>query len=199
MSWHASWTGPRRSASWCSGPVARGDDGADSHIDLVVVLPVVTRRHDDGVQVLRVLRDLPVPVDVLSVDKAGLDREAELPRVTPPATASLDRRRTPVRSRAGSTLCDVEVAVQEDNGEAHDRHSVPGAEPVIDGVEDVDDDPDYGDHDHDEATRPESHVPMLGSPRCHRRRRCDHPADGCMPSSLGFDDGGDTVAAGGPA
>jgi hypothetical protein len=41
-------------------------------IDLLVPLPVVTRRHHDAVRVLRELRDLPVPVDVLTVDEAHL-------------------------------------------------------------------------------------------------------------------------------
>jgi predicted nucleotidyltransferase len=63
------------------GAVGRGDDGPDSDIDLLVVLPVVTRRHDEGVRVLRELRDLPVPVDVLIVDEAGLDKQAQLPGV----------------------------------------------------------------------------------------------------------------------
>jgi predicted nucleotidyltransferase len=63
------------------GSVGRGDDGPDSDIDLLVVLPAVTRQHDDAVRVLRELRDLPVPVDVVVVDAAQLQREAELPGV----------------------------------------------------------------------------------------------------------------------
>jgi predicted nucleotidyltransferase len=63
------------------GGVARGDDGPDSDIDLVVVLPTVTRRHDDAVRVMRALRDLPPPVDVLVVDQAGLERQSQLPGV----------------------------------------------------------------------------------------------------------------------
>jgi predicted nucleotidyltransferase len=61
------------------GSVARGEDGADSDIDLLVVLPTVRRRHDAAVAVLRELRDLPVPVDVAVVDPAGLQRESRVP------------------------------------------------------------------------------------------------------------------------
>jgi predicted nucleotidyltransferase len=61
------------------GSVARGDDGPDSDLDLLVVLPVVGRRHDAAVQVLRELRDLPVPVDVTVVDEAGFERGRKLP------------------------------------------------------------------------------------------------------------------------
>jgi predicted nucleotidyltransferase len=51
------------------GSVERGDDGPDSDIDLLVVLPRITRRHDAAVGVLRELRDLPVPVEVIVVDE----------------------------------------------------------------------------------------------------------------------------------
>jgi predicted nucleotidyltransferase len=61
------------------GSVQRGDDGPDSDIDVLVVLPTITRRHDDAVAVLRQLRDLPVPVDVMVVNDATVDREAHVP------------------------------------------------------------------------------------------------------------------------
>jgi predicted nucleotidyltransferase len=83
------------------GTVARGDDAPDSDVDLVVVLPIVTRRHDDGVRVLRALRDPPVPVDVLILDQAGLEREADLPGVIRVGPArGLDHR--PTRCSADS-------------------------------------------------------------------------------------------------
>ncbi len=63
------------------GSVARGDDGPDSDIDLLVVMPIVGRRHDISVQVLNELRDLPVPVDITVVDPAHLDEEASVPGV----------------------------------------------------------------------------------------------------------------------
>jgi predicted nucleotidyltransferase len=63
------------------GSVARGEDGADSDIDLLIVLPVVRRRHDAAVAVLRELRDLPVPVDVMVIDPDGLENESRVPGV----------------------------------------------------------------------------------------------------------------------
>ncbi len=63
------------------GSVARGDDGPDSDIDLLVVMPIVGRRHDVAVRVLNELRDLSVPVDITVVDPAHLDDEASAPGV----------------------------------------------------------------------------------------------------------------------
>ena len=63
------------------GSVARGDDGPDSDIDLLVVMPIVGRRHDTSVRVLNELRDLPVPVDITVVDPAHLEEEASVPGV----------------------------------------------------------------------------------------------------------------------
>src|SRR5262245_14976933 len=63
------------------GSVQRGDDGPDSDIDLLVVLPRITRRHDDAVRVLQQLRDLPVPVEVIVVDDGLLARESNVPGV----------------------------------------------------------------------------------------------------------------------
>jgi predicted nucleotidyltransferase len=63
------------------GSVARGEEGADSDIDLLVVLPVVHRRHDAAVAVLRELRDLSVPIDVMVVDPPALERERRVPGV----------------------------------------------------------------------------------------------------------------------
>jgi predicted nucleotidyltransferase len=63
------------------GSVGRGDDGPDSDIDLLVVMPIVGRRHDASVRVLNELRDLPVPIDITVVDPAHLDEEASVPGV----------------------------------------------------------------------------------------------------------------------
>lgn len=63
------------------GSVARGEDGPDSDIDLLVVLPIVGRRHDTAVRVLSKLRDLPVPVEITVVDPAHLHKEASTPGV----------------------------------------------------------------------------------------------------------------------
>jgi len=61
------------------GSTQRGDDGPDSDLDLLVVFPKVTRRHDDAVRVLRELRDLPVPIDVSVVDEDTFEQEASVP------------------------------------------------------------------------------------------------------------------------
>ena len=73
---------------WCDanrivlyGSVARGHDGPDSDIDLLVVMPILGRRHDTSVRILNELRDLPVPVDITVVDPAHLDEEANVPGV----------------------------------------------------------------------------------------------------------------------
>ncbi len=63
------------------GSVVRGDDGPDSDIDLLVVMPIVGRRHDAAVRVLNELRDFPVPVDITVVDPTHLDEEALVPGV----------------------------------------------------------------------------------------------------------------------
>lgn len=63
------------------GSVARGDDGPDSDIDLLVVMPIVGRRHDAVVRVLNELRDFPVPIDIRVVDLALVDEEASVPGV----------------------------------------------------------------------------------------------------------------------
>ena len=56
------------------GSVARGDDGRESDIDLLVLLPRLEgRHHDAAVAMLRSLRDLPVPVDLVVTDAAELN------------------------------------------------------------------------------------------------------------------------------
>ena len=63
------------------GSVARGDDGPDSDIDLLVVMPIIGRRHDASVRVLNELRDVPVPIDINVIDPAHLTDEARMPGV----------------------------------------------------------------------------------------------------------------------
>ena len=63
------------------GSVARGDDGPDSDIDLLVVLPIVGRRHDTAVSVMTALRDLPVPLNVVVVDSTRFEEEARVPGI----------------------------------------------------------------------------------------------------------------------
>ena len=63
------------------GSVARGDADRDSDIDVVVVMPIVGRKHDAGVRLMNELRDLPVPVEVVVVDSAEFPTEARLPGI----------------------------------------------------------------------------------------------------------------------
>lgn len=63
------------------GSVARNGDGPDSDIDLLVVMPIVGRRHDTTVRVLSGLRDVVVPIDITVVDPAHLDAEASVPGI----------------------------------------------------------------------------------------------------------------------
>ncbi len=63
------------------GSVARGDDGPDSDIDLLVVLPIVGRRHDATVRVITALRDIPAPVSIVVVDSTRFDEEAHTPGI----------------------------------------------------------------------------------------------------------------------
>ncbi len=53
------------------GSVERGEDGPDSDIDLLIVPPALTRRHDDTVRMLRQLRDLPVPLELVCSTTPG--------------------------------------------------------------------------------------------------------------------------------
>lgn len=63
------------------GSVARGEDGPDSDIDLLVVLPHVTRSHDDAVRIMRLLRDVPCGVDVMVTDAERLASQARVPGI----------------------------------------------------------------------------------------------------------------------
>ena len=63
------------------GSVARGDERADSDIDLLVVLPHVTRAHDDAVRIMGLLRDIPCGVDVIVTDDDRLALQSKVPGV----------------------------------------------------------------------------------------------------------------------
>jgi predicted nucleotidyltransferase len=64
------------------GSVARGDEGPDADIDLLVVFDEIEgRRHDAAVSLLRRLRGLPVAVDVFPTDLARLEQSADAPGV----------------------------------------------------------------------------------------------------------------------
>ena len=64
------------------GSVARGTDGPDSDIDLLVVLPQVerNRRHELTVKLARAI-SAPVPVDLLVTDPAEIAERGDLPGI----------------------------------------------------------------------------------------------------------------------
>ncbi len=64
------------------GSVARGDDGPDSDIDLLVVLPAVERRrrHEVTVNLARAI-STPAPVDLLVTDPVEIAERGDLPGV----------------------------------------------------------------------------------------------------------------------
>jgi predicted nucleotidyltransferase len=64
------------------GSVARGVDGSDSDIDLLVVLPEAepTRRHELTVKLARAIT-APVPVDLLVTDPAEIAERGDLPGI----------------------------------------------------------------------------------------------------------------------
>jgi predicted nucleotidyltransferase len=64
------------------GSVARGEDGPDSDIDLLVIFNHIEgRRHDLGVAIQRSLRDIGAPVDVLVTDRDEVRRRGQVPGV----------------------------------------------------------------------------------------------------------------------
>jgi uncharacterized protein len=64
------------------GSVARGVDGPDSDVDLLVVLPTVegARRHELTVKLARAIA-APVPVDLLVTDPTEIAERGDLPGV----------------------------------------------------------------------------------------------------------------------
>lgn len=64
------------------GSVARGDDTADSDVDLLVIFDEISgRRRDLATEIQRALADIGAPVDVIVTDRADLDRRAQVPGV----------------------------------------------------------------------------------------------------------------------
>jgi uncharacterized protein len=63
------------------GSVARGDDGPDSDVDLLVIIPIEGRRHDKAVQILRECRDLPIPIDITVIDPNCLEKKRHTPGI----------------------------------------------------------------------------------------------------------------------
>lgn len=63
------------------GSVARGEEGPDSDLDLLVVLDHVTNSHDDAVRMMKELRDVPIAIDVLVTDDERLAKQAKWPGI----------------------------------------------------------------------------------------------------------------------
>jgi len=62
------------------GSVARGEDGPDSDIDLLVEVPELRGRpHDIAVAMLHALANIPAPVDIFPTDPADLLARGQLP------------------------------------------------------------------------------------------------------------------------
>jgi predicted nucleotidyltransferase len=61
------------------GSCARGDARPDSDVDLLIVLPHVTSKHDDAVAIRRVLADLPVAKDIVVTTNEEIARRGNMP------------------------------------------------------------------------------------------------------------------------
>jgi uncharacterized protein len=61
------------------GSHARGDAGADSDVDFLVIEPVVENRLVEWERLRRALRDFPAPVDIVVLDEKRAKRRAKVP------------------------------------------------------------------------------------------------------------------------
>jgi predicted nucleotidyltransferase len=60
------------------GSHARGEAGLESDIDLLVVLPEVANKRKNAVAIRRILRDLPVPKDIVVTTPEEIARRGDL-------------------------------------------------------------------------------------------------------------------------
>lgn len=60
------------------GSQATGEARLDSDIDLLVVLPQLGHKRNTAVAMLRLLRDVPIPVDVVPTDPEEIARRGQL-------------------------------------------------------------------------------------------------------------------------
>lgn len=61
------------------GSCARGEPSEDSDLDVLVVEPEVTSRHEEMVRLARVLRPLEIPVDVLVISWKTFEEWSDTP------------------------------------------------------------------------------------------------------------------------
>lgn len=61
------------------GSHARGEAGADSDIDFLVIEPEVEDRHREWGRLRRALGDIQIPVDIVVLDEALAARRAKVP------------------------------------------------------------------------------------------------------------------------
>jgi len=61
------------------GSHARGEAGADSDVDFLVIEPEVEDRHKEWGRLRRALGDIRVPVDIVVLDEALAERRAKVP------------------------------------------------------------------------------------------------------------------------
>jgi len=61
------------------GSHARGGAGADSDVDFLVIEPEVKNRLGEWERLRRVLRDFPMPVDIVVLDEERAERRAKVP------------------------------------------------------------------------------------------------------------------------
>ena len=60
------------------GSQATGEARLDSDIDLLVVLPQLDHKRNTAVAMLRLLSDVPIPVDVIPTDPEEITRRGQL-------------------------------------------------------------------------------------------------------------------------
>jgi len=60
------------------GSHARGDQGPDSDVDLMVVLEKVEDKREVAIEIRRALADIPVPIDLIPTDPAEIEIRGDL-------------------------------------------------------------------------------------------------------------------------
>lgn len=61
------------------GSHARGSQGTDSDLDLLVILPEITHQRQESIRIRRALRGLLVPVDLLLATSEQIERLGDTP------------------------------------------------------------------------------------------------------------------------